>query len=139
MPIDSKVLEPTGATISTEEQEDAVGGADLTGPLRGTGTPMETAVLAALDGLENALRLEPQTEDCFRAHNEPSRFGRTFGGQLLAQAMHGAAATVSEHAPHSLHAYFVASGASDLPLDISVDRVRDGRSMATRHVDVAQD
>ena len=116
-----------------------MGGADLTGPLRGTGTPMEKAILGALDNLEHALQLEPRGEDRFRAHNEPSRFGRTFGGQLLAQAMHAATATVSDHAPHSLHAYFVASGASDLPLDIVVDRVRDGRSMATRHVQVVQD
>ena len=116
-----------------------MGGADLRGPLRGTGTPMETSILRGLDNLELALQLEPRGEDRFRAHNEPSRFGRTFGGQLLAQAMHAATATVSDHAPHSLHAYFVASGASDLPLDIIVDRVRDGRSMATRHVDVMQD
>jgi acyl-CoA thioesterase-2 len=116
-----------------------VGGADLTGPLRGTGTPMETAILRGLDNLELALQLEPRGGDRFRAHNEPSRFGRTFGGQLLAQAMHAATATVSDHAPHSLHAYFVSSGASDVPLDIIVDRVRDGRSMATRHVDVVQD
>lgn len=116
-----------------------MGGADLTGPLRGTGTPMEAAVLEALDNLEHALQLEPRGEDRFRAHNEPSRFGRTFGGQLLAQAMQAATATVTDHVPHSLHAYFVQSGASDLPLDIVVDRVRDGRSMATRHVDVVQD
>ena len=116
-----------------------MGGVDLTGPLRGTGTPMETAILRGLDNLELALQLEPRGEDRFRAHNEPSRFGRTFGGQLLAQAMHAATTTVSDHAPHSLHAYFVSSGASDVPLDIIVDRVRDGRSMATRHVDVVQD
>ena len=101
-----------------------MGGADLTGPLRGTGTPMETAVLEALDNLEHALQLEPRGEDRFRAHNEPSRFGRTFGGQLLAQAMQAATATVTDHVPHSLHAYFVQSGASNLPLDIVVDRAR---------------
>ncbi len=112
--------------------------ADLTGPLRGTGTPMEEAVLGALDNLERALHLEPLSDNRFRAHNEAGRFGRVFGGQLLAQAMHAATATVSEHLPHSLHAYFVQSGDSALPLDIVVERVRDGRSMAARQVTVIQ-
>ncbi len=116
-----------------------MGGTDLTGPLRGSGTSMETAILGALDSLEHALQLEQHSEDRFRANNEPSRFGRIFGGQLLAQAMQAATATVSNHMPHSLHAYFVQSGASDMPLDIVVERVRDGRSMATRHVEVSQD
>jgi acyl-CoA thioesterase-2 len=113
--------------------------AELTGPLRGTGAPMEKAILGALDNLEHALDLELQGDNQFRVGNEPGRFGRIFGGQLLAQAVLAASATVSDHVPQSLHAYFVRSGVSDTPLDIAVDRVRDGRSMATRRVDVLQD
>ena len=100
---------------------------------------MEKAILGALDNLERALQLERRGDNRFRAYNEPSRFGRVFGGQLLAQAMHAGSATVSDHEPHSLHAYFVRSGDPDIPLDIVVERVRDGRSMATRHVDVMQE
>ena len=37
-----------------------------------------------------------------------------------------------------MHAYFVQAGDSDIPLDIVVERVRDGRSMATRQVNVLQ-
>jgi acyl-CoA thioesterase II len=112
---------------------------DLTGPLRGSGTPLEKAVLGALDNLEHALQLEAQGNNRFRAINEPSRFGRVFGGQLLAQAMQAATATVSDHLPQSLHAYFVRSGGSDTPLDVDVERVRDGRSIAIRQVTVMQD
>jgi acyl-CoA thioesterase II len=112
---------------------------DLTGPLRGSGTPLEKAVLGALDNLEHALQLEPQGDNRFRATNEPSRFGRVFGGQLLAQAMQAATTTISDHLPQSLHAYFVQSGDSDTRLDIDVARVRDGRSIATRQITVAQD
>jgi acyl-CoA thioesterase II len=111
---------------------------DLTGPLRGSGTPLEKAVLGALDNLEHALQLEAQGNNRFRAINEPSRFGRVFGGQLLAQAMQAATATVSDHLPQSLHAYFFRSGGSDTPLDIDVERVRDGRSIAIRQVTVMQ-
>ena len=47
--------------------------------------------------------------------------------------------TVDAKPPHSVHAYFVQSGASDKPLDVSVDRVRDGRSIAARRITIAQD
>lgn len=96
-------------------------------------------MLDALDGLLRALDLEPLGDDRFRAHNEPDRFGRVFGGQLIAQALQAACLTVDDKPPHSVHAYFVQSGASDTPLDVAVDRVRDGHSMAARRVTVAQD
>ncbi|WP_019931039.1 acyl-CoA thioesterase II [Nocardia sp. BMG111209] len=107
-------------------------------PLRGSGVALERAMLDSLDDLEGALRLEVMGENEFRVRNERSRFGRAFGGQLLAQAMLAAAATVDGQLPHSLHAYFVRSGDSDVPLDISVERTRDGRSMSTRQVTVRQ-
>jgi acyl-CoA thioesterase-2 len=109
---------------------------DLTGPLHGTS--LETSVISALDTLERALQLEPLGNNRFRATNEADRFGRIFGGQLLAQALHAASATVEGHTPHSLHAYFLQTGDSGLPVEIAVDGVRDGRSMSTRQVSVAQ-
>jgi len=109
---------------------------DLTGPLRGTS--LEKSVLGALDTLEQALQLEPLGANRFQASNEADRFGRIFGGQLLAQALYAASTTVDQHTPHSLHAYFLQTGDSDRPVEIDVERVRDGRSMATRQVSVAQ-
>lgn len=99
---------------------------------------MEKAILGSLDKLEQALQLEQQGENRFQATNEGDRFGRIFGGQLLAQAMYAASATVDHHAPHSLHAYFLQTGDSRRPVEIVVGHVRDGRSMATRQVSVAQ-
>lgn len=109
---------------------------DLTGPLQGTA--LEKSVLESLDTLERALAMQPVGDGRFQATNERDRFGRIFGGQLLAQALYAASRTVDHHAPHSLHAYFVQTGASDTPVDIAVDTVRDGRSMATRQVTIAQ-
>ena len=109
---------------------------NLTGPLRGTS--LEKSVLSSLETLEQALQLEPVGDNRFRATNERNRFGRIFGGQLLAQAIYAASATIEDHMPHSLHAYFVQTGDSDVPVDIRVEHVRDGRSMATRQVSVAQ-
>ena len=109
---------------------------DLTGPLQGT--VLEKSLLESLDTLKRALQLEPLGDNRFRAGNERDRFGRIFGGQLLAQALYAASVTVDDHQPHSLHAYFVQTGATDTPVDIAVEVVRDGRSMATRQVTVSQ-
>jgi acyl-CoA thioesterase-2 len=108
----------------------------VTSPLSEEG--LQEAILHALDGLLHSLQPEPLSEDRFRAHSEANRFGRVFGGQMIAQAMAAAATTVGDKPPHSLHAYFVQSGDPDHPLDVEVDRVRDGRSMAARRVTVEQ-
>jgi acyl-CoA thioesterase-2 len=104
----------------------------------GSGEALELAILGALDGLLRALELEPLGGDRFKAPSEPSRFDRVFGGQTLAQALLAAAATVSGKDPHSLHAYFVTTGAPGQPLELIVERTRDGRSMSTRRVSVVQ-
>lgn len=116
----------------------AAAGLDFVGPLRATGSPLEIATLGALDHLQQVLTLQPAGPDRFRATSEPGRFGRIFGGQLVAQALAAAAATVTELTPHSIHATFVRPGDSTAPLDIAVDRIRDGRSMSARHVVLAQ-
>ena len=62
-------------------------------------------------------------------------WGRVYGGQVAAQGLWAAAQTVpADHAPHSLHAYFIRGGDSDEPIRFEVDRIRDGRSFVTRRV-----
>jgi len=61
------------------------------------------------------------------------RWGRIYGGQVVAQALHAAMKTVGEdYVPHSLHAYFIRGGVIDEPVRYEVDRLRDGRSFCTR-------
>lgn len=100
---------------------------------------LDDAVLAALDVLLHALELEPLGNDRFVVAGEPDRFTRVFGGQTVAQAMVAANATVVDKEIHSLHAYFVEAGVPEQPLELAVDRVRDGRSISTRRVTVSQD
>jgi len=102
-------------------------------------TPLDQAIHAALDALLDALALEPLGDDRFRGTNEPMRFARTFGGQLLGQTLVAASATVTGKLPHSLHAYFVAGGEPDVPIDLEVERIRDGRTVATRRIVLSQD
>ena len=93
----------------------------------------------ALDGLLDALDLRRSGDGRFTAASEPGRFVRIFGGQMIAQALTAANATIAGKAPQSLHAYFVAAGSPEQPIDLEVDRVRDGRSVSTRRVMVMQD
>lgn len=63
------------------------------------------------------------------------RWGRIYGGQVVAQALWAAMKTVdSAFAPHSLHAYFIRAGDIAEPVRYEVDRLRDGRSFSTRAV-----
>ena len=98
------------------------------------------AIAASLDDLLVALDLRPLGADRFALEPTTSSTpGRVFGGQLLAQAVVGAAATVPDKEIHSLHAAFVKAGTPGAAVELAVDRVRDGRSMATRRVALSED
>ncbi len=89
---------------------------------------------SSLDLLLDTLVLETVRPDVFSAPNELNRTGRLFGGQVVAQALLAAAATVEGLPAHSLHAYFLRPGDPDVPIRFEVDRIRDGRSFRTRRV-----
>ncbi|WP_291735183.1 acyl-CoA thioesterase II, partial [Leisingera sp. F5] len=59
---------------------------------------------------------------------------RIYGGQVIAQALTAAYATVSRRLCHSLHAYFIRPGDPSRPVIYEVDPARDGRSFTTRRV-----
>ena len=92
----------------------------------------------ALDRLLALIDLEQIEENVFRAQNEDSRMGRVFGGQVAAQALMATCRTVENWLPHSLHGYFLRGGDPQVPILLTVDRIRDGRSFATRRVVAVQ-
>ncbi|CAO0793132.1 unnamed protein product [Mucor circinelloides] len=62
-----------------------------------------------------------------------------FGGQIVAQALKSAWETVQEDFfVHSLHSYFILACNVDIPVIYNVQRIRDGRSFATRIVTATQ-
>ena len=64
---------------------------------------------------------------------------RLFGGLVAAQSLRAACDTIDvAHAPQSLHAYFILPGDPDIPLEMDVERTRDGRSFSTRRVTARQ-
>ena len=87
-----------------------------------------------LDDLLQVLDLEAIDFNIFRGKNEPTQYGRLFGGQVAAQALVAAGRTVDALPAHSLHGYFLRPGDPSVPVVYTVDRIRDGRSFVTRRV-----
>ena len=78
--------------------------------------------------------------DSFVAKSTRHTSSRVFGGQVLAQALLAAGRTVPEgRRPHSLHGYFLRPGDLDQPIELAVERLRDGRSFSARRVQAVQD
>ena len=85
--------------------------------------------------LLDLLHLEDLDVDLFRGRQPESTRQRVYGGQVAAQSLIAAARTVQDdfHV-HSLHSYFLLPGDYSVPIIYDVERIRDGRSFATRRV-----
>ncbi|CAA9308027.1 MAG: Acyl-CoA thioesterase II, partial [uncultured Gemmatimonadetes bacterium] len=92
-----------------------------------------------LGDLLGLLDLEELEQNIFRGRTRDIGSGSVFGGQVLAQALVAAGRTVeSDRLAHSLHGYFILPGDEAAPIVYFVDRLRDGRSFATRRVTAIQ-
>ncbi|HKX13726.1 MAG TPA: acyl-CoA thioesterase II [Propionibacteriaceae bacterium] len=92
---------------------------------------MPQSVIELLDLLD----LEEIEIGLFRARQPDTQLQRVFGGQVLAQALIAAARTVPvSRVLHSLHAYFLVPGRTDIPMVYDVEAVRDGGSFSSRRV-----
>jgi acyl-CoA thioesterase II len=88
---------------------------------------------ASVSELLDLLELERLEVDLFRGRQPDTAMQRVFGGQVAAQALRAAAATVDPaYRLHSLHSYFLRPGDTAVPIVYDVERIRDGRSFATR-------
>ena len=98
-----------------------------------TGVPDLTAMLSVVDS-------EARTrDDIFTGPALPTPHGRSFGGQVLGQAVSAAGQTIPEERElHSLHCYFLRPGDADLRMTFEVARLHDGRSFSTRRVQAYQ-
>ena len=91
--------------------------------------PGTTAALIAL------LDLEMIDDDLYRGRQPDTDRQRVFGGQVAAQALIAGARSVDpSYVVHSLHSYFLRPGDHTVPIVYDVERLRDGRSFATRRV-----
>lgn len=96
---------------------------------------------APVTSLGELLRLEELGDGWFRGRNGvPHGVGASlYGGQVAAQALRAASLTVApDRLPHSMHCYFLRPGRPDQPVDLVVQRDRDGGSSSARHVRAVQ-
>lgn len=86
------------------------------------------------------LDIEQLEVNLFRGLSPAEAWQPVYGGQVIAQALEAASRTVEEgnRMAHSLHGYFMKPGDITIPILYSVDRLRDGRSFATRQVVAVQ-
>ncbi|MGJ6979019.1 acyl-CoA thioesterase [Aestuariimicrobium soli] len=85
--------------------------------------------------LVDLLSLEEIEVGLYRGSQPTTTWQRTFGGQVLAQALMAAYGTVpSDRICHSLNAYFLRPGSTDAPIIYDVETTRDGRTFSARRV-----
>jgi len=108
----------------------------------GSTTERTRTVIASAEQLEllvDALRVTPTGGNRFRGPTAARKLPRLFGGQVLAQALMAAGATVTVgRTPHSLHALFLRGGDPEAPVVYEVTILRDGRSYSARAVTATQ-
>jgi acyl-CoA thioesterase 8 len=99
----------------------------------------------AQSAIENVLELTQLTDinpDLFtntRPMWHPPGARGIFGGAAIAQTLSAAQKTVpSDFTVHSMHCYFVLAGNAEIPILYHVERVRSGKSFATRTVQARQ-
>ena len=89
--------------------------------------------------LVDLLDLERLDLDLYRGRQPDTSLQRVFGGQVAAQALIAGIRTVDPaYTVHSLHSYFLLPGDPAVPIIYDVERIRDGRSFATRRVAARQ-
>lgn len=86
-----------------------------------------------------SLALKPVGKNQYES-TPPRTFGdRVFGGQVIAMATAAVMrAAESTTPPHSLHGYFLRPVSPEVPVTLTVETVREGRSFRTFEVRVAQ-
>jgi acyl-CoA thioesterase-2 len=89
--------------------------------------------MSAIDDLLTILDLERIEHNIYRGRSPQVGWQRVFGGLVISQALVAAARTVDDRPPHSLHGYFILPGDPAVPILYEVDRIRDGKSFATRN------
>ena len=101
--------------------------------------PAKPTAAQLVEGLRRILDVERIEDDYFRGIATPNGRGRSFGGQVIAQALMAATGTVeAARKAHSLHAYFMRPGDATAPVLYRVERDYDGGSFATRRVVAVQ-
>jgi acyl-CoA thioesterase II len=96
--------------------------------------------MASLDGLLRTLDLHEVGPDRYRVDlpGMTNGGGTLYGGQLMAQVVTAALRGQDGKRVKTLHTVFAWGGTPDLPVEIAVDRIHEGRSLASSTVTISQ-
>src|SRR5690606_14577627 len=78
-------------------------------------------------------------DDLFEATQLDNPAHHIVGGHIAGQAVVAASRTAPQRTAHSAHVYFLRAGDARYPVQMRVDRLRDGGSLSTRRVTATQD
>lgn len=95
--------------------------------------------MQATSSLTTLFTLEQSDDDTWVGPTDGVRLPQLFGGQLVGQSIIAAGASVEDKLVHSSHTTFLRPGLSGIPVTYKVNRLRDGRTMATREVGAWQE
>ncbi|KAF2663921.1 Thioesterase/thiol ester dehydrase-isomerase [Microthyrium microscopicum] len=97
---------------------------------------------AEIESILELTQLSPIDPDLFtntRPLWQPPGARGLFGGCIIAQCLAAAYKTIPDtFSIHSMHCYFVLAGSGEIPVLYHVERIRSGRSFATRTVQARQ-
>ncbi|KAH0354961.1 2-isopropylmalate synthase, partial [Aureobasidium melanogenum] len=100
--------------------------------------PSKSAIESVLE-LKQLTDIDPGLFTNTRPLWHPPGARGIYGGAVIAQCLAAAQRTVrDDFTVHSMHCYFVLAGNADIPIMYHVEKVRDGRSFATRTVQARQ-
>jgi acyl-CoA thioesterase II len=91
-----------------------------------------------IDALIDALTLEPDGDDRYRAPNVTFGHAVVFGGQLMAQSIAAALEGHDDKSVKTLHTVFARAASPEAPVEITVDRQHAGRTFASSTVTISQ-
>lgn len=89
--------------------------------------------------LEGALRLDPAGPDRYvNPRLSLNMSGKLFGGQFIANALSAAMMTAGGRVPRHFQGLFLRPGHAGTPLELSVERIHEGRRLSHRRVQMRQ-
>ncbi|WP_108880265.1 acyl-CoA thioesterase domain-containing protein [Anderseniella sp. Alg231-50] len=96
--------------------------------------------MSEYDEVVASFNLERLDDNRFRSRSPQFGWRRIYGGLLLSHGLRAAQMTMDDpqRNPHSVHGYFLRPGLIDQPLELQVERLLDGRSIANRRVTILQ-
>ncbi len=94
--------------------------------------------MSTIDEFLDALTLEPVGTDRYRAGSLASVHGVVFGGQLLAQSVMAGLAGQEGKSVKTIHTVFARGATPESPLEVTVERMHTGRSVASSTVTISQ-